>query len=61
MIPNVPKELRKEVYDRLKEKYNDSSASYQQAKTYCDWRFGIMRKNQDELEEFIKKYGKYDD
>lgn len=61
MIPDIPKDLRKEVYDRLKEKYNDSCASYQQAKTYCDWRFGIMHKNQDELKEFIKKYGKYDD
>lgn len=59
MIPDIPKELRKEVYDKLEKKYMDSYTSYKQAKTFCDWRFGIMRKNQDELREFIKKYGKY--
>lgn len=61
MIPNIPKELRKEVYDKLEKKYTDSYTSYKQAKTFCDWRFEIMRKNQDELREFIKKYGKYND
>ena len=45
MIPDILEELRKEVYDKLKTKYTDSYASYKQAKIYCDWRFGIMRKN----------------
>ena len=61
MIPDIPKELRKEVYDKLEKKYTDSYTNYKQAKIFCDWRFKIMRKNQDELREFIKKYGKYDD
>ena len=60
MIPDIPKELRKEVYDKLEKKYTDSYTGYKQAKAFCDWRFGIMHKNQDELREFIKKYGKYD-
>lgn len=59
MIPDIPKELRKEVYDRLEKRYTDSYVGYKQAKTFCDWRFKIMRKNQDELREFINKYGKY--
>lgn len=60
MIPDIPKEIRKEVYDKLQQKFNDACTSYNQAKLYYEWCGKRKKDKQKELLDFIEKYGKYD-
>lgn len=56
----IPKEQRKEIYQKLKQHYEDACASLEQAEMYRDWREKRKKKYETALMEFINEYGKFD-
>ena len=60
MIPDIPQDLRQEVYLKLKKNYDDALASHKQAQLYADWCAKRVNARYSELLEFTNKYGVYD-